>query len=84
MQQMYGTVDTGAHIVQQTYGTVVTGAQIVQQTYGTVVTGAQIVQQTYYGRLKNYYWPLAVFRTKLPNGQPLTKVVGPLGQPSEK
>ena len=36
------------------------------------------------GRLKNYYWPLAVFRTKLSNGQPLSKVVGPLGRPTEK
>ena len=35
-------------------------------------------------RLKNYYWPLAVFRAKLPNGQPLSKVVGPLGRPTEK
>ena len=36
------------------------------------------------GRLKNYYWLLAVFRAKLPNGQPLSKVVGPLGRPSVK
>ena len=36
------------------------------------------------GRVKNYYWPLAVFRPKLPNGQPLSKVVGRLGQPSVK
>ena len=35
-------------------------------------------------RLKNYYWPLAVFLAKLPNGQPLSKVVGPLGRPSEE
>ena len=35
-------------------------------------------------RLKNYYWPLAISRAKLPNGQPLSKVVGPLGRPSEK
>ena len=35
-------------------------------------------------RVKNYYWPLAVFRPKLPNGQPLSKVVGRLGQPSVK
>ena len=37
-------------------------------------------QWAYY-RVKNYYWPLAVFRPKLPNGQPLSKVVGHLGQP---
>ena len=35
-------------------------------------------------RVKNYYWPLAVFRPILPNGQPLSKVVGRLGQPSVK
>ena len=35
-------------------------------------------------RLKNYYWLLAVFRAKLPNGQPLSKVVGSLGRPTEK
>ena len=34
------------------------------------------------GRVKNYYWPLAVFRPKLSNGQPLSKVVGRLGQAS--
>ena len=38
----------------------------------------------YVCRLKNYYWSLAVFCAKLPNGQPLSKVVGPLGRPSEK
>ena len=38
----------------------------------------------YVCRVKNYYWPLAVFRPKLPNGQPLSKVVGRLGQPSVK
>ena len=37
-----------------------------------------------YIRLKNYYWPLAFFHAKLPNGQPLPKVVGPPGRLSEK
>ena len=35
-------------------------------------------------RLKNYSWPLAVFRAQLLNGQPLPKVVGHLGQPPVK
>ena len=32
-------------------------------------------------RVKNNCWPLAVFRAKLPNGQPFLKVFGRLGQP---
>ena len=35
-------------------------------------------------RLKNYCWPLAVFRPQLLNGQALPKVVGRLGQPPVK
>jgi len=31
--------------------------------------------------LKNYCWPLALFHAKLPNGQPLFKMVGLKGQP---
>ena len=48
---------------------------------GSDCTNSTILEQF---RLKNYYWPLAVFRTKLSNGQPLSKVVGPLGRPTEK
>ena len=51
--------------------------------------GPVCVHDTYFHlkamhRLKNYYCPSTVFRAKLPNGQPLSKVVGPLGRPSEK